>query len=115
MAEKVEGIFDESDDPFEGIAELIGELVGERCHNRIGIEFECGDCCKKVTNGAELEFKCPNLIILEADEDEFLKLKIFSDGKLVDEQKLKAIIVPKKRICAIEIEPRKEDPCEQPK
>lgn len=110
--EMAEGLFNDCSEPLAGIEQVIDDLVSGGCRRRIGLEFECGECCKKVTNGSEIDFKF-NLVILKADEDELLHLKVFSDGKLVDEQWLKAIVVPKDRVCAIETESRKKDdpPC----
>ena len=76
---------------------------------KIGIEFECGDCCKKVINGSKLFFIKHFAVLLPAHGD-CLFLKVFSGGKLVDKQIMRAIIIPVDRICAIEINPVQVDP-----
>ncbi|MBE3581746.1 MAG: hypothetical protein IMW96_08995 [Thermoanaerobacteraceae bacterium] len=76
---------------------------------KIGIEFECGDCCKKVINGSKLFFIKKFVVLLPA-RGGCLLLKVFSGGKLVDRQILKAIIIPIDRICAVEINPVQVDP-----
>jgi hypothetical protein len=76
---------------------------------RIAIEFECGDCCKKVLNGAKIFFKDYFVILLPA-EGEFLLLKLFSCGKLVEKQVLAKIVIPVKRICSVEFGAIEIDP-----
>lgn len=82
------------------------EAVVERLSTKkkIGLEFECGDCCKKVLNGAKLFFY-KGVAILFPRKGDCLFLKLFSGGNLVDEETMRAIIIPVKRICSIEIEP----------
>ncbi|KXG78014.1 hypothetical protein AN618_06260 [Fervidicola ferrireducens] len=78
-------------------------------HKKIGIEFECGDCCKKVINGSKLFF-IPGFAVLLPAHGDCLFMKVFSGGKLVDKQIMRAIIIPVDRICAIEINPVQVDP-----
>ncbi|MCL6448760.1 MAG: hypothetical protein K6U04_11515 [Armatimonadetes bacterium] len=75
---------------------------------KIGIEFECGDCCKKVINGSKLFF-IKNFAVLLPAHDDCLFMKVFSGGKLVDEQIMRKILIPVDRICAIEIDPEQVD------
>jgi hypothetical protein len=90
-------------DPFDqGLQTLMDSLTCGK--HKIGIEFECGECCKKVLNGAKI-FTFRGLVILLPFPGDCLFMKIFSGGKLVDKQKMRAIVVPVSRICAVEIEP----------
>ncbi|WP_406677159.1 hypothetical protein [Moorella sp. ACPs] len=99
----------ETKDPvLEGLEAAINKLQDNE-KQKIGIEFECGDCCKKVINGSKLFFVFNFAVLLPAPGD-CLFLKIFSGGKIVDKQIMRAIIIPVGRICAIEIEPVQVDP-----
>ncbi|MFZ5645289.1 MAG: hypothetical protein ACOY46_17085 [Bacillota bacterium] len=91
------------DPSSDELQSLMNDMLSGK-KDRIGIEFECGDCCKKVLNGAKIFFASGQVILLPAHGD-FLFMKIFSGGKLVDKQIMKAIIVPIKRLCAIEFQP----------
>lgn len=73
--------------------------------NTIGIEFFCGECCKKVING-QFIFFIPGFISLLPPVGEHLILKIFSDGELVEVQKLTSILVAIDKLCAIEGNPQ---------
>ncbi|HBC91811.1 MAG TPA: hypothetical protein DCZ10_02620 [Pelotomaculum sp.] len=70
----------------------------------IGIEFFCGECCKKVTNG-QFIFFIPGFILLLPPVGQFLMLRVFSDGKIVEVQKLRSIQVAIDKLCAIEGNP----------
>lgn len=77
--------------------------------SRIAIEFECGNCCKKVLNGAKIIIIFDFVILLPRHRETLL-LKVFSDGKVVDKQIMSSIIIPFDKICsfefgAIEIDP----------
>ncbi len=86
----------------DGGLESIVDSICDSSH-RIGIEFECGDCCKKVTNGFKLFIACDSIILLPA-QCESLVLRVFCCGKIVDKQLLKAIIIPLEKLCSIEIQ-----------
>ncbi|MCL6560602.1 MAG: hypothetical protein K6U74_17765 [Firmicutes bacterium] len=81
----------------------------KKVDKKIGIEFECGDCCKKVINGSKLFF-IKNFAVLLPAHGDCLFMKVFSSGKLVDKQIMRKIIIPIDRICAIEIDPVQIDP-----
>ncbi|WP_406678228.1 hypothetical protein [Moorella sp. ACPs] len=98
----------DKDPALEGLETALNEmqLNGDK---KIGIEFECGDCCKKVINGSKLFFVFNFAVLLPAPGD-CLFMKVFSGGQLVDKQIMRKIIIPVGRICAIEIEPVQVDP-----
>lgn len=112
-----EGLPEKRDPVLEELESAINELQhdGDKKDDdkkegkKIGIEFECGDCCKKVINGSKLFFIKKFAILLPAHGD-CLFMKVFSGGKLVDKQIMRAIIIAVDRICAIEIEPVQVDP-----
>lgn len=112
-----EGSPEKKDPVLEELESLINELQHDedkkdedkKEHKKIGIEFECGDCCKKVINGSKLFF-IKNFAVLLPARGDCLFMKIFSGGKLVDKQIMRAIIIPVGRICAIEIGPVQVDP-----
>ncbi len=85
--------------------EDLQSIMNKMCDNnhRIGIEFNCGECCKKVTNAAKIFFIFGHVILLPIP-CESLVLKAFSGGRLVDKQFLRAVIVPVERVCSIEVE-----------
>lgn len=99
--------FGEVDPALKGFQNVVDKLTDK--HHKIGIEFECGDCCKKVINGSRLFFVFGLAILLPAKGD-CLFVKLFSGGKLVDKEIVRAIVIPVKRICSIEIEPVQVDP-----
>jgi hypothetical protein len=76
---------------------------------RVAVEFECGECCKKVVNGAKV-FAVKNLLFLLPAKGECLFLKVISCGKIVDKQILSFIIIPFDRVCAIEFGTVQVDP-----
>lgn len=91
----------------EGLQKLVRMLQDKK--HKIGIEFECEDCCKKVLNGSQF-FVVKDFAVLLPALGDCLFLKVFSGGKLVDKQIMRAIIIPVSHICAIEIEPVQVDP-----
>lgn len=103
-----ENLPQEKDPALEGLESTLNELQHDRA-NKIGIEFECGDCCKKVLNGAKLFFIF-NFAVLLPEPGDCLFMKVFSGGKLVDKQIMRAIVIPVGRICAIEVQPVQIDP-----
>ncbi|AKX93887.1 hypothetical protein [Neomoorella thermoacetica] len=103
-----EGSSDKKNPALEGLESALNEMQNDG-EKEIGIEFECGDCCKKVINGSKLFFIMNFAVLLPARGD-CLFMKVFSGGKLVDKQIMRAIIIPVERICAIEIQPVQVDP-----
>ncbi|KUK12629.1 MAG: hypothetical protein XD51_0439 [Moorella sp. 60_41] len=106
--DKIKESSPERDPAWEGLESILNELQ-RKADKKIGIEFECGDCCKKVINGSEL-FLVKNFVVLVPARGDCLFMKVFSGGKLVDKQLLRAIIIPASRICAVEINPVQIDP-----
>lgn len=112
-----EGLPEKKDPVLEELESAINELQLDGDKNdedkkedkKIGIEFECGDCCKKVINGSKLFF-IPGFVVLVPAHGDCLFMKVFSGGKLVDKQIMRKIIIPVDRICAIEINPVQVDP-----
>ncbi|MDN5345124.1 MAG: hypothetical protein PWQ18_1238, partial [Clostridia bacterium] len=114
-----EGSPEKKDPVLEELESVINELQHdddkkdedkkEDKDKKIGIEFECGDCCKKVINGSKLFF-IKNFAVLRPAHGDCLFMKVFSGGKLVDKQIMRKIIIPVGRICAIEINPVQVDP-----
>lgn len=102
-----EGLPEQKDPSLEGLESALNkmQLNGDK---KIGIEFECGDCCKKVINGAKLFFIF-NFAILLPEPGDCLFLKVISGGKIADRETMKKIIIPANRICSIEIDPEQED------
>jgi len=83
-----------------GLGTALGAVMGSADRN-IAIEFECGDCCKKVLNGQEISI-VGNFIILKPDNKEELMVKLFSGGALVERQTAEVAVIPINRICSIE-------------
>jgi len=86
---------------------VFGKLLDKK--KRIAIEFECGDCCKKVLNGAKI-FTFKGLLFLLPSRGECLFLKVISCGKVAEKQILNFIIIPLERVCAIEFGAIQVDP-----
>ncbi|MBE3571534.1 MAG: hypothetical protein IMW95_01070 [Moorella humiferrea] len=101
--DKIRESWPERDPALEGLGSVLDELQRDQ-DKKFGIEFECGDCCKKVINGSQLFF-IKNFAVLLPDRGDSLLLKVFSGSKLVEQQILRAIIIPAGRICAVEINP----------
>lgn len=89
--------------------EALMDGLTEHGSHTITIEFECGDCCKKVLNGKKLFFVGSLAVLLPAP-GETLLLKAFSGGCVVDKERMKAIVIGASRICAIEIRAVQVDP-----
>lgn len=95
----------------EDLQSFINEILNKHNHCNpptIGIEFFCGECCKKVTNG-QFIFFVPGFINLLPPAGEQLKLKIFSDGELVEVQKLRSIFIAIDKLCSIEVSDNDEE------
>ncbi|WP_422445649.1 hypothetical protein [Thermoanaerobacterium sp. DL9XJH110] len=103
-----EELSEQKDPSLEGVESAINKMKHEG-DKKIGIEFECGDCCKKVINGSHLFF-LGNFAILLPEPGDCLFLKVISGGKIVDKEIMKKIIIPANRICSIEIDPVQVDP-----
>lgn len=74
--------------------------------SRVTLQFDCGVCCKKASNiGAFtiLTGEGPDTIIqFSAPNDEFIYVKTFSHGKVIDTQLLQDLDLPLARICGVE-------------
>jgi hypothetical protein len=83
---------------------LLGNLTTNNAAARnIAIEFECGDCCKKVLNGDRLiPIISLGIVVLLPPSGSTLLIKLFSGGQRVETQMARAIIIPIDRICAVE-------------
>lgn len=86
---------------------VLGKLVDKK--KRIAVEFECGECCKKVLNGAKI-VPLKGLLFLLPAKGECLFLKVISCGKIAEKQILNFIIIPLDRVCAIEFGAIQVDP-----
>lgn len=94
---------------LQSLETLIERLTDNGKH-RIAVEFECGACCKKVSNGAKLiVIPILNVLVLLPSSDDSLLLKFFCDGCLVEKEKIKAIIIRLDNVKAIEIGAAQED------
>lgn len=97
----VEAILPKYSKDDNGLESVIDSICDSS--RRIGVEFECGDCCKRISNGAKIFFTCDSLILLPK-QCESLVLRVFCCGKIVDKQLLTAIIIPLEKLCSIEIQ-----------
>lgn len=101
----------------EDLQLFINKILNKQNHCNpptFGIEFFCGECCKKVING-QFIFFIPGFICLLPPAGEHLTLKIFSEGELVEVQKLTSICVAIDKLCAIEGNPKQVWPaCDEP-
>jgi hypothetical protein len=85
----------------EDLEEVLGEIIVPPTSRNIAIEFECGECCKKVLNGASIAVTdC--FVILRPAMGEQLEVKLFSEGRLVERQRVQIIVIPIDHICSIE-------------
>jgi len=85
----------------EDLEDILGDIIGQPTSRSIAIEFECGECCKKVLNGETITVTdC--FVILQPAMGQMLELKLFSGGELVERQRLRIIIIPIDHICSIE-------------
>jgi len=91
------------------VQDLMTGLNCDKTRDKIGIEFECGECCKKVLNGSKL-FLINKFVVLLPAPGDCLFLKMFGGGKLLDKQIMRAIAIPFNNLCAIEIQPVQIDP-----
>lgn len=77
-----------------------------KCANpaTLAIEFECGDCCKKVLlfkdGKTELDLD-ENTGLLCANDNLQLFLKVFNNGEVVEKQVMKKIFV--KKMCSVNL------------
>lgn len=83
------------------LGDVLGDVFGTNDRN-IAIEFECGGCCKRVSNGEDIDvMNC--FVVLRPARNERLCLKLVSGGCVVERQRLREIIIPIDKICSIEI------------
>jgi hypothetical protein len=85
----------------EDLEEVLGEIIVRPTTRNIAIEFECGDCCKKVLNGESIAVTAC-FVTLRPAIGEQLEVKLFSEGKLVERQRVQIIVIPIDHICSIE-------------
>ncbi|MGI6684953.1 MAG: hypothetical protein ACOX47_05640 [Bacillota bacterium] len=72
-------------------AQFFGSLLGSGLLP-VAVEFECGNCCKKVLNVADVDIN-GNFITFFPPEGGCLVLKVFSGGKLAETRILQSIII----------------------
>ena len=101
---------DAQDVSLQSLTSLIEGLTEKGTHT-IAVEFECGACCKKVLNGKKLiVIPVLNVLVLLPAPGQFLILKFFCDGCLVEKQRMRAIIIRLDNVKAIEIGAEQIDP-----
>ena len=69
---------------------------------RIAVEFECGGWCGKASNAAEAEFESC-FLVLEAPCGEVITVEKISAGQVVEVETAKVVLIPKDKICSIEL------------
>lgn len=69
---------------------------------KVAVEFECGDCCKKASN-ARLIDVVDGVLVLAACDDALILVRTFDEGKVVDKQLAKVVIIPLERVCSVEL------------
>ena len=85
----------------ENLEEVLDDIIVRPVTRNIAIEFECGDCCKKVLNGESIVVTdC--FVILRPAIGERLEIKLFSGGELVERQRADIIVIPIDHVCSIE-------------
>lgn len=88
--------------PSQAEWENLIESLATNCGD-IAIEFDCGDCCKKVSNGERLiVIVSLGVVVLLPDHDKLLHIKLFGDEGIIERQKADAIVIPIDHICSIE-------------
>ncbi len=85
----------------ENLDEVLGDIIARPASRNIAIEFECGECCKKVLNGESIVV-ADCFVILRPAIGERLVIKLFSGGELVERQRADIIVIPIDHICSIE-------------
>jgi hypothetical protein len=85
----------------EDLEEVLGEIVVRPVSRNIAVEFECGGCCKKATNGESIavtEF----FVIVRPAVGEHLEVRLFCDGKVADIQRAQIVVIPIDHVASIE-------------
>lgn len=75
---------------------------GDHKTQKVAVEFECGDCCKKASN-AKIADVVDGVLVLVASDDTLILVRTFSDGKVVDKQLAKVVIIPLDKVCSVEL------------
>ena len=91
------------------VVELDPKLTVSSGLSRIAIEFECGECCKKVLNISTEIDVFPGLTILIPPRGESLLVKTFSSGELVDLQLVSFMVLNGTHICSREFNVKELD------
>src|SRR5690554_883323 len=71
---------------------------------RITIQFECGDCCKVIEGGRNINV-VGNYVVLTSNTND-LTLRIISNCRTITRRRITSIIIPIDRICSFEFESR---------
>lgn len=69
---------------------------------RIRIQFQCGDCCKIVEGGKDLNV-IGNYAVLSSNSND-LCLKVISNCRTITRRRIASIVIPLDRICSFEFE-----------
>lgn len=75
---------------------------GDHRVQKVAVEFECADCCKKASN-AKIADVVDGVLVLVACDDTLILVRTFSDGKVVDKQLAKVVIIPLDKVCSVEL------------
>lgn len=82
---------------------VLQNLTNNATDRNIAIEFECGDCCKKVLNGQQIiPIVSLGIVVLLPPNGEYLLVKLFGEEDIIETQIARAIVIPLDRICAVE-------------
>ncbi|MGE5592365.1 MAG: hypothetical protein ACM3X3_01615 [Betaproteobacteria bacterium] len=74
--------------------------IGDPDSLRVTVDFQCGECCKKVLNAKILK-ATDEFLVLGSCEDTCVVVKTVSDGEVVETELVRAIAIPLDRVCSI--------------
>ncbi len=86
--------------PFLGITGVVKDRFLDKV---VDVEFECGECCKKVFGGRLALIGNDFILLSQVHLSKPILVKAFSAGKLVVKEFVESIIIPFDRVCSIEI------------
>ncbi len=90
----------ENDNP---LASMLSRFHGICPKVTFAVLFECDGCCVKVLNVEDIDEE-KGFITLTPPQSESLKILVISEGRVVLKEEAAAVIFPKERLCAIEVE-----------
>ncbi|HHY33899.1 MAG TPA: hypothetical protein GX515_12930 [Firmicutes bacterium] len=76
--------------------------IGDPDSLRVTVDFQCGECCKRVINAKILK-ATDEFLVLGSCEDSCVVVKTISDGEVIGTELVKAIAIPLDRVCCIEV------------